>query len=85
MQKDGQVMIEWVNQGDYEEVLHINGKMRKHYALTNQMEYFAETTEAYFGTNDFHPFVRGELLKVDPIGAELMQEIWFNQPTVDSE
>lgn len=74
-----------VNQGDYEEVLHINGKMRKHYALTNQMEYFAETTEAYFGTNDFHPFVRGELLKVDPIGAELMQEIWFNQPTVDSE
>ena len=47
-----------VDQGDYEEVLHITGKPRKHYALTNQMEYFAETTEAHFGTNDFHPFVR---------------------------
>ena len=41
------------------------------------MEYFAETTEAYFGTNDFHPFVRGELLTVDPSCAKLMQNTWF--------
>jgi hypothetical protein len=69
-----------VDQGDYEEVLHITGKHQKHYALTNHKEYFAETTEAYFGTNDFHPFVRGELLKVDPVGAKLMQDTWFKQP-----
>ena len=80
---DPAIIAAWkakVDQGDYEEVLHITGKPRKHYALTNQMEYFAETTEAYFGTNDFHPFVRGELLKVDPVGAKLMQETWFKQP-----
>ena len=42
------------------------------------MEYFAETTEAYFGCNDFHPFVKGELLKVDPKGVELIQSTWFD-------
>ena len=76
---DPVILAAWqakVDQGDYEEVLHITGKTRKHYALTNQMEYFAETTEAYFGTNDFHPFVRGELLMVDPAGAQLMQDVW---------
>jgi hypothetical protein len=41
------------------------------------MEYFAETTEAYFGCNDFHPFVKGELMKVDPGGFELMESIWI--------
>ena len=25
------------------------------------MEYFAEASEAFFGTNDFYPFVRAEL------------------------
>ncbi|MBG80051.1 MAG: hypothetical protein CMJ39_04980 [Phycisphaerae bacterium] len=67
-----------VDQGDYERVLHISGGTRKHYGLTNQMEYFAETTEAYFGCNDFHPFVKGELLKVDPKGVELIQSTWFD-------
>jgi dipeptidyl-peptidase-4 len=27
------------------------------------MEYFAETTEAYFSRNDFFPFTRAELLE----------------------
>ncbi|MCH2134754.1 MAG: hypothetical protein MK116_13510 [Phycisphaerales bacterium] len=66
-----------VDQGDYDEVLHISGKPRRHYALTNQMEYFAETTEAYFGCNDFHPFVKGELMQVDPGGVELMEATWL--------
>ena len=33
------------------------------------MEYFAEASEAYFGTNDFFPFVRIELRRHDPIGV----------------
>ncbi|HSH93282.1 MAG TPA: hypothetical protein VK968_03985, partial [Roseimicrobium sp.] len=36
------------------------------YAMTNEMEYFAETTEAYFGRNDFFPFTRSELEQHDP-------------------
>ena len=68
-----------VKQGDYEEVFDINGRTRKHYALTNDTEYFAETTEAFFGTNDFHPFVKGELMRVDPLGVKLMQETWFGK------
>jgi len=62
--------------GKYEQTLHINGNTTKHYALTNQMEFFAEMTESYFGQNDFYPFVRGEL-KVDyPECYELIQKIW---------
>ena len=33
------------------------------------MEYFAELSEAYFGTNDFYPFVRGELQTTRPAGV----------------
>ncbi len=60
----------------YEMVLHINGKKQKHYALNNPMEYFAEATEAYFGTNDFFPFVRSELAEHDPRMFELMGKLW---------
>lgn len=77
---DPAIMAAWqnkVDQGDYEEVLHISGKPRKHYALTNQMEYFAETTESYFGCNDFYPFVKGELMQADPKGVDLMKATWF--------
>ena len=62
--------------GDYEEVLHINGGTRRHYALTNPMEYFAELSEAYFGTNDFEPFVHGALKHFDPEGYALIEEKW---------
>jgi hypothetical protein len=40
------------------------------------MEYFAEATEAFFGTNDFYPFVRAELKRHDPAAYELMNELW---------
>lgn len=62
--------------GKFESVRHWSGGERRHYALTNQMEYFAETTEAYFGQNDFFPFVRSELQHFDPTGLALMREIW---------
>ena len=63
--------------GRYESVLHISGRMRRHYALTNHKEFFAEMSEAYLGTNDFFPFVRGELMDFDPDVADLLHAIWL--------
>jgi len=65
-----------VASGTYAEVLHITGRTLPHYALTDQKEYFAEATEAWFGTNDFYPFVRAELKLHDPALAGLLAEIW---------
>jgi len=62
--------------GVYQSVGHISGTPRKHYALTNQMEWFAETTEALYGTNDFYPYVRSELDEVDPEGKALVKRLW---------
>jgi len=60
----------------YDQVLYYNGKARKHYAKTNQMEFFSECTEAYFGQNDFYPFVNAELKTYDPEAYKLMVDIW---------
>lgn len=62
--------------GLYDDVLHISGERRKHYALGNQKEFFAEMTETYFGTNDFYPFVRAELMECDPETFKLLEEVW---------
>ena len=60
----------------YDEVLHINGRKQRHYALNNDEEYFAEATEAYFGTNDFYPFTRAELKQHDPEMFALLGKLW---------
>ena len=65
-----------VSSGDYEETFRLRGRPDRHYALTNPMEYFAEGTEAYLGTNDYYPFVRGELARHDPSLAEYLAGIW---------
>lgn len=62
--------------GIYEKVLLFTGKTVKHYGLTNHKEYFAESTEAYFGVNDFYPFVRAELKEHDPRMFALLEKIW---------
>ncbi len=67
-----------VASGRYEKVMRICGKEVRHYALNNPMEYFAELTEAYFGTNDYYPFVRGELKAFDPEGYAMIQALWTN-------
>jgi hypothetical protein len=61
------------------ECLHISGKMRQHYGMTNQKEFFAEMTESYFGCNDFYPFVRGELQRDYPEIFELLKKVWGKQ------
>ena len=65
-----------LDSGKYEQTLHVNGSKTKHYALTDQMEFFAEMTETYFGRNDFYPFVRGELKTDYPECYELIQSVW---------
>ena len=62
--------------GIYESVLRYSGQMESAYALTNADEYFAELTEAFFGTNDFYPFVRAEVQKHDPTMFELLKKLW---------
>lgn len=64
----------------YHKVLHVDGNERRHYACTNPQEYFAEMTESYFGTNDFYPFVRAELKRVDPRMHDLLEKLWGVTP-----
>ncbi|WP_435016304.1 DPP IV N-terminal domain-containing protein [Tundrisphaera sp. TA3] len=67
--------------GKYDRVERHHGDGRpntreKAYAMTNPMEYFAETSEAYFSGNDFYPFNLGELEQQDPDMVRLLGEMW---------
>jgi hypothetical protein len=46
------------------------------YAMSNQMEYFAEATEAYFSESDFYPFDRPDLIKHDPEIVAILEDVW---------
>ena len=63
----------------YDSVLRIGGEEEKAYATTNPMEYFAEASEAFFGTNDFYPFVRAELRRHDPEMYALLKKLWHSR------
>ena len=60
----------------YESVLYADGREKRAYAATNRMEYFAESSEAFFGSNDFYPFVRAELKQHDPEMEALLAKLW---------
>ena len=62
--------------GIYENVLLYTNREVEHYGLSNHKEYFAECTEAYFGRNDFFPFVNAELENYDPQIWNLLRDIW---------
>lgn len=64
--------------GRYDQVLVWDGNRGRHYAMNDPREYFAELTEAWFGTNDFYPFVRAELQQHDPTGATAIAAAWLN-------
>jgi len=66
--------------GRFEEVLHINGHTTRHYALTNQKEFFAEMSESFLGTNDFYPFNRAELKRDFPEIHSLLHSVWEGMP-----
>ncbi|MHB8974863.1 MAG: M90 metallopeptidase family protein [Pirellulaceae bacterium] len=81
--EDARVAAAWKkfrDSGKYQSVLTTSGKMHEHYALTDQKEFVAEMTECYFGTNDFYPFVSGELKRAEPETFALLAEIWGPLP-----
>jgi hypothetical protein len=65
-----------VKTGDYKRVLYYNGTKMKAYALNNPMEFFAESTEAYFGRNDFQPFNRRQLKGFDRVAYRMVEKAW---------
>lgn len=60
----------------YKSVLRYNGGRERHYGMESAREYFAESTEAYFGVNDYFPFNPAELQRHDPRMYRLLREIW---------
>lgn len=65
-----------VASGIYESVEYADGSLQPAYALTDDKEYFAEMTEAYFGTNDFYPFTRAQLQLFDADGYAMVRQVW---------
>jgi hypothetical protein len=59
-----------------EQVLYVTGGTKRAYALNNEMEFFAEMSEAWWATNDFFPFVRAEVQASFPGVPELMNACW---------
>jgi hypothetical protein len=57
-------------------MIGLSCKRVRHYALTNHKEFFAAMTEAYFGTNDFFPFNRAELMTAEPEIYDLIRSVW---------
>jgi len=49
------------------------------YAMSSPMEFFAESTEAFFSRNDFFPFTRDELKRHDPETEQLLCRLWGMQ------
>lgn len=65
--------------GTYDSVQRFTGRETitdKAYAMSNAAEYFAETTEAFFGKNDFYPFNRKELQAHDPHMFMVLKRCW---------
>lgn len=70
-----------VESKSYDAVERWNGPGRpttveRAYAMTDHKEYFAESTEAFFGRNDFYPFTREQLKKHDPVMFKLLERVW---------
>ena len=70
--------------GIYDSVEYIFGQMLPAYALTNDSEYFAELSEAFFsgiydGTeyrNDYYAFYLDQLKTFDPAGYQMCIDVW---------
>lgn len=65
-----------VKSGKYKRVLYHDGSKQRAYALNNEMEFFAEITEAYFGRNDFQPFNRRQLKGFDSTAFRMVERAW---------
>ena len=65
--------------GKYNRVKRYTGQnyvYDRSYAMSDPSEYFAESTEAFFGRNDFYPFNHSELKQHDPEMFRLVADLW---------
>ena len=62
--------------GLYDSVERNDGSRGRAYALTSLQEFFAELSEAYFGRNDFYPYMREELQAFDPESFKVIADAW---------
>ena len=75
---------EGIRDGRYDNVPYINGGSYPAYARTNEFEYFAEISEAFYSgefggmryQNDLYPFSRDDLRVFDRNGYNLLVDIW---------
>jgi hypothetical protein len=66
--------------GHGDQALLHDGTRTRHYGLTDPKEFFAEMTEAFFGSNDFYPFNRAELRTAEPAVSGLIESVWREPP-----
>ena len=62
--------------GKYANVLCRYSSGAKAYGANNPGEFFSENSEAFFGVNDFYPFVRAELAEYDPDTYQTLTSVW---------
>jgi len=62
--------------GLYNAVPDAWGRHDRAYAIASHMEYFAELSVAYFGTNAYFPFTRRDLEESDPVGYGVIASAW---------
>lgn len=67
----------------YDQLEHMSGAVSLGYATLSPFEYFAEISEAYFARNDYFPFNRAQLKVHDPIGHDLVEQLWLEKPVSD--
>ena len=60
----------------YDSVLYFSGRKHRGYGMENPMVYFAELSDAFYGTNDMYPFVRIEVKAHDPGGCKPLRKLW---------
>jgi hypothetical protein len=60
----------------YKQAMERNLLDKRMYAATNELEFFAEMTCAYFDQLDYYPRTRDDLKKLDPVTFKLMEGIW---------
>jgi len=66
--------------GRYTAVRHSSGRVMQAYAMTNDKEFFAELSEAYFTQSDFFPFTRQDLKEFDPASYRVISDAWERGP-----
>ncbi len=62
--------------GRYDGVRRPSGRVEQAYAMTDHREFFAELSEAYFGTVDYFPFTREDLREFDPSSYRVIANAW---------